>query len=337
MAELEQRNARPVFGLKTGGGLFYYIFVLMLLFIVVMSPAHALANKNTECVLSSPQLIPAKAAIVVDAKMSVIYEKNPAAKLPPASTSKLVTAMVVLDRLDPGAKVKITPKAAKVRPSSPRLRANEELTVSDLLHLALMRSVNSAAVALAEAAAGSEELFAEIMNQKAQEVGAGNTRFANASGLPKGLQYTTVYDLTLILNEALKYPAIKEILGKKECSVVTSRGRRLFIRNTDRFLWATDSMIGGKTGYTRKAQHCFVGAMQTDDGPIFTAVLGTTSRNSLWRSTALLFSLGTGPQSIPAIKMIQVKEAKLKKGHKVRNLSKQRHEKRPIRLALKRP
>ena len=243
--------------------------------------------------------------------------------------------MVVLDRLDPDAKVKITPKAARIHSSSPRLRANEELTVSDLLHLALMKSVNSAAVALAEAAAGSEELFAEMMNKKAREFGAANTRVANASGLPKGLQYTTVYDLTLILSEALKYPIIKEILGKKECSIATSKGRRLFLRNTDRFLWATDSMMGGKTGYTGEAQHCFVGAMQTDDGPIFTAVMGTASRTNLWRSTALLFSLGTGPQSIPAIKMTQGKEVKLKKGHKVRSLSKQRHGIRAIRLARK--
>lgn len=337
MANLEHRNTKPVFGLKTGDGLFYYIliFISFLMAMAAMSPAPALASKNSECTLSSPQLIPAKAAIVVDAKMSVIYEKNPATRLPPASTSKLVTAMVVLDRLDPDAKIKITPKAARVHSSSPRLRANEELAVSDLLHLALMKSVNSAAVALAEAAAGSEELFAEMMNKKAQAIGAVNTRFVNASGLPKGLQYTTVYDLTLILNEALKYPVIKEILGKKECSVVTSKGRRLFLRNTDRFLWATGSMIGGKTGYTGEAQHCFVGAMQTDDGPIFTAVMGTTSRNNLWRSTALLFSLGTGPQSIPAIKMIQGKEANLKKGNKVRSLSKQRHEKRAIKLASK--
>jgi len=128
---------------------------------------------------------------------------------------------------------------------------------------------------------------------------------------------------------------IKEILGKKECSIATSKGRRLFLRNTDRFLWATDSMMGGKTGYTGEAQHCFVGAMQTDDGPIFTAVMGTASRTNLWRSTALLFSLGTGPQSIPAIKMTQGKEVKLKKGHKVRSLSKQRHGIRAIRLARK--
>lgn len=336
MANLEHRNTKPVFGLKAGDGFFYYISVFILFLMATIGQAHALAYKNPAgCALSSPQLIPAKAAIVVDAKMSVIYEKNPATKLPPASTSKLVTAMVVLDRLDPGAKITITPKVARVHSTSPRLRANEELTVSDLLHLALMKSVNSAAVALAEGTAGSEKLFAEMMNQKAQEIGAGNTRFANASGLPKGVQYTTVYDLTLILNEALKYPVIKEILGKKEYSVSTSKGRRLFIRNTDRFLWATDSMIGGKTGYTGEAQHCFVGAMQTDDGPIFTAVMGTTSRNNLWRSTALLFSLGTGPQSIPAIKLTGGKEAKLKKGHKVRSLSKQKHERRPMRLARK--
>ena len=105
------------------------------------------------------QRIPAKAAIVVDSNGEVLYAKYPDAKLAPASTVKLVTAMVVIDRLDPAIKVKISRNAGRVRSIQPRLYAGEEVTVSDLLHLALMKSINSAAVALAEAAAGSEKDF----------------------------------------------------------------------------------------------------------------------------------------------------------------------------------
>ncbi len=322
----------PIFSQKAGDGLFYYILVFTSLLLVITSPASAGPGKYP----SSSQFIHAKAAIVVDTNKSVIYAKNQDVKLPPASTTKLVTAMVALDRLKPEDRVLVSRNAAKVRSVTPRLRANKELTVENLLHLALMKSINSAAVALAEEVAGSEDSFVELMNQKAMEFGAVNTRFANASGLPEGTQFTTVYDLTLIMNEALKYPLIKEILGKKECQIATPEGKNLLLRNTNRLLWATESMIGGKTGYTGEAQHCFVGAFQTEDGPIFTAVLGISSRNRLWRSTALLSSLITGPQGTASIKVENIvssgKSVRLKKK---RHMSKKRQKTQPLRLARK--
>lgn len=336
---------------ENGNGLFGFVFFIAATLITCVNPAFALPPKEAKCDLSSSQLIHAKAAIVVDTNGSVIYAKNQDVKLPPASTTKLITAMVALDKLDPEAKVRITSFASKTHSSQPRLRANEELTVSDLLHLALMKSVNSAAVALAEESAGSEEAFVELMNEKAITIGAVNTRFVNASGLPNpnnGMQYTTVYDLTLILSEALKYPIIKEIIGKKECVIVTPGGRSMRLRSTDKLLWAEDNIIGGKTGYTRNAQHCFVGAFQTDDGPIFTAVLGTKSRNRLWKSTELLYSLRSEPQNIQSTRLVnedtslvpgmsdkETGERRYKKNRKKRHLSKQRHEGRAIRLARK--
>lgn len=343
-------RSKPISGFMTGNGLFGFAFFIAATLITGANPASALPATEAKCALSSPQLIHAKAAIVVDANGSVIYSKNQDVKLPPASTTKLITAMVALDKLDPEAKLKITSSASKTHSSKPRLRANEELTVSDLLHLALMKSVNSAAVALAEGAAGSEEAFVELMNEKAVTIGAVNTRFANASGLPHGMQYTTVYDLTRILSEALKYPMIKEIIGKKEYVIVTPGGRSMRLRSTDKLLWAADNIIGGKTGYTRNARHCFVGAFQTDDGPIFTAVLGTKSRSRLWKSTELLYSLRSEPQNIPSIRLVNEgnsgvsgisgKETsdriiRVKKNRKIRHLSKQRQEERAIRLARK--
>lgn len=324
----------PISSHKTGDGLFYFILVFTSLLLIIASPASARPGKD----LSSPQFIHAKAAIVVDTNKSVIYAKNQDVKLPPASTTKLVTAMVALDHLKPEERVVVSRNAARVRSVTPRLRANDELTVENLLHLALMKSINSAAVTLAEEIGGSEDGFVELMNQKALSIGAVNTRFANASGLPEGTQFTTVYDLTLIMNEALKYPLIKEILGKKECSIATPEGKNLLLRNTNRLLWATDSMIGGKTGYTGAAQHCFVGAFQTEDGPIFTAVLGTTSRNRLWRSTALLSSLITGPQGIASIKVenfVSSGKGKVVKLKKKRHLSKTKQKTQPLRLARK--
>ncbi|HEY6011108.1 MAG TPA: D-alanyl-D-alanine carboxypeptidase family protein [Nitrospirota bacterium] len=240
--------------------------------------------------------IPAKAAFVMDSSGTVLYEQYPDSKLAPASTVKLVTAMVVIDRINPDHMVKISRNAGKVRSIQPRLHADEEMTVSDLMHLALIKSINSAAVALAEATTGSERDFVVLMNRKAQELGAHDTLFANASGLPHGIQYTTARDLALILKAALEYPLIREILGKKEYLIKTNGGREIYIENSNNLLWMRDNMIGGKTGYTGNARHCFVYAINTGKGPLYSAVLGARSRSSLWRSALLLAELGREPE-----------------------------------------
>ncbi len=249
--------------------------------------------RATPAAAVSQKTIPAKAAIVMDEAGSILYAKYPDAKLAPASTVKLMTAMVVLDRLDPEQKVRISKNAAAVRSIRPRIRRDEEMSVFDLLHLALMKSINSAAVAIAETAAGSEQNFVALMNKKAKEIGASNTLFANASGLPKGTQYTTARDLALIMKHALSYPLIKEIIGKKGSLITTTGGREIFVANTDDLLWHKDNVIGGKTGYTGDARHCFVGAVNTERGTIIAAVLGARSRACLWRSARILVELGT--------------------------------------------
>jgi serine-type D-Ala-D-Ala carboxypeptidase (penicillin-binding protein 5/6) len=269
--------------------LFYLVFAVVVLSAV--QPA----------ISSSRNRIAAKAWIVVDENDAVLSEKFPSAKLPPASTVKLVTAMVALDRLDPAAKVTVSGKARAARSVKPRLLMADVLTVSDLLHLALMRSINSAAVALSEAAGGSENAFVALMNQKAKEIGANDTHFETASGLPKGRQYTTARDLTIILKKALTYPLIREILGKKEWLVRTEAGRDLYLSNTDNMLWSRTDMIGGKTGFTCSARHNFVGALDTEKGPIYTAVLGSPSRSRLWKNTLILADIGTSLQQDKAI------------------------------------
>jgi D-alanyl-D-alanine carboxypeptidase len=262
--------------------IFYYL-VFAVLLLTAVQPAFS----------SSRRGIAAKAWIVIDENDAVLSEKYPSAKLPPASTVKLMTAMVALDHLDPSASVTVSSRARAARSGKPRLLTADVLTVSDLLHLALMRSNNAAAVALAEAAGVTENSFVALMNHKANEIGAFDTHFETASGLPKGRQYTTARDLTIILKKALAYPLIREILGKKEWIVKTGAGRELFLSNTDNLLWSRTDMIGGKTGFTCSARHCFVGAMDTEKGLIYTAVLGAPSRSRLWKSTLTLADMGT--------------------------------------------
>lgn len=277
----------------------FFYAIMGFFFLMAVQPAFSFSSN----------VIRAKACIILDADDSILFSKNALQRLPPASTVKLMTAMVALDLLNPETIVTISTYAARTLSSRPRFKAGDELTVSDLLHLALMKSTNSAAVALAEAAGGSEHAFVELMNRKAEQIGANDTLFKNASGLPGTRQYTTALDLTTILKNALTYPLIREIIGKKEAEIATIDGRELSIGNTVALLWYRDDMVGGKTGFTNNAQHCFVGAMETEKGLVYTAVLGSPSRSRLWKSTAVLADLIDNPQLVDSISVVGEKPA----------------------------
>ncbi|HMK43126.1 MAG TPA: D-alanyl-D-alanine carboxypeptidase family protein [Dissulfurispiraceae bacterium] len=237
--------------------------------------------------------VSATAAIVMDASSErILYAKNPNLKLRPASTTKLMTVMVAMDRLKPETVVKISDHAAETPSVSPRIRAGETYTVRDLVALALMRSINGAAIALAEATAGSEEAFAVLMNRKAAEIGADNAKFINASGLPGAGQHVTVFDLAKIMKESLKYPLIVDTINSRSQTVFSSSGRKLVLKNTNELLWTESDMLGGKTGYTREARHCFVSAARKGDSILISAVLGESQRGNLWDDTAKLMVRG---------------------------------------------
>ncbi len=263
-------------------GILFMFFVLFICILIYSTEGSAQENKK------QPD-IDAPSAVAVDAQTGkILYGKNPHIKLPPASTTKLVTAIVALEKLDPEQKVTISRKAAKTQSVSPRLMQGEVYKVRDLVYLALMRSLNSAAVALAEATAVSEQNFVKLMNDKVQKIGAKDTRFVNASGLPGRGQYTTVYDLTKIMSHALAYPLIKEAVNTRVYLVRAENGKEHFIHNTNQLLWAEDNMIGGKTGYTRRAGHCFVSAYKVNGRLVYTAILGDTNREQLWKDTQQL-------------------------------------------------
>jgi D-alanyl-D-alanine carboxypeptidase (penicillin-binding protein 5/6) len=237
--------------------------------------------------------VSARAAVAIDAASDkILYAKNPHYKQPPASTTKLVTAMVVLDHLPMDRVIKISNNAASTPTVSPRLRAGEHFTAQDLLYLTIIRSVNSAAVALAEAVAGTEDAFVELMNKKAREIGTENTRFANASGLPGGEQYITAYDLAKIMKEAIRYPEIRDALNTRARHLTSLEGRKVFVKNTNQLLWSDDALLGGKTGYTKAAQHCFVGASQRQGKTVIVALLGESVRDNLWHDTNTLLDIG---------------------------------------------
>ena len=128
------------------------------------------------------------------------------------------------------------------------------------------------------------------MNEKARSIGAGDTRFINANGLPGRGQYTTALDLSKILNYALRFPKLREIVGTPEAKISTKGGKTFQLRSTDRLLWSDEKVIGGKTGDTRSAGHCFVGAAQSETKTILVAILGSPTRKNLWTDAEKLIS-----------------------------------------------
>ncbi len=261
----------------------FFIFCVIFLFV-----HSSKAEINTEYL----ENINALSAVAIDGLTGqILYAKNPHVKIPPASTVKLLTAMIVLDRLPLSQEIRISKTAEETPSTPPTLYEGEIYTVEDLLHLMLIKSSNQAAVALAEAVAGSEENFAVLMNKKAQLLGLKNSHFVTASGLPAPNQYTTAYELALLLYEALKYPQIKEIISTPVKVITSKKGRTIIVKNTNKLLFEDElkeEILGGKTGYTRVSKHCLVNVAKVKNRLIITSVLGAPYRDALWEDTKKL-------------------------------------------------
>ena len=237
--------------------------------------------------------IQSRSVMVMDAsKGEMLYAKNPYLRRPPASTTKLMTAIVTIENADLADIATISKNASRVAPHKAGFRRGDKVTVENLLYAALLGSANDAAVALAEAVAGSETQFVTLMNTKAIAIGALNTRFTNSSGLPSSGQYTTAYDLAQIMNYALRYKKLKEIIGTRVTKIYMENGNSIFLRNTNKLLWSQGDLLGGKTGYTRKAMHCFVCAAARENETVIVAILGSPGRDDLWRESGTLISKG---------------------------------------------
>lgn len=257
---------------------------------IVLFLAALWAHPLTVC---AEEISAGSALVMKSNNQEVLYEKKSQARMLPASTTKLMTAIIAIERLAPDTVVIVSKNAAGTPSVMPTLKKGERFTVKDLLYLALMRSVNGAAVGLAEAVAGSEDAFVKIMNERVTTLGLKDTHFVNASGLPGKGQYITAFDLAVIMKVALKMPLIEEIMNTRIKEIVSIDGRRLFLKNTNRMLSSEHDTIIGKTGYTRAAKNCFVCAAQKGGERIIVVVLGVSKREEMWKETATLLSRGS--------------------------------------------
>lgn len=215
--------------------------------------------------------ISAQSAILIDAKSGrVLLEYNPYIKLPMASTTKIMTALVTLEKGDLKDIIEVPSEAVGVEGSSIYLRENEKISLEDLLYGLMLRSGNDSAVAIAKHIGGDLEGFNRLMNKMAKKIGALSTQFLNPHGLSEEGHYTTAYDLSLITKAAMENEKFKEISSTKKWKA--NREENDLFYNKNKTLWEYEGGDGVKTGYTMAAGRCLV-ASATRDGTQLIAIV----------------------------------------------------------------
>lgn len=242
--------------------------------------------------MASDQLgISADAAILIDMKTGqILYSKNPFKRRPPASTTKILTALLAIENGNLNGKVNVSRKAAHTEGSSMYLTEGEILPLRDLLYGALMHSGNDACEAMAEYIGGSRDKFALLMNIKALSLGTINSNFTNPHGLPDESHYTCAYDLALITRHALKNPDFSKMVDTRNKSIEwpgQKWNRRL--QNTNQLLWRYLWADGVKTGTTSAAGQCLVSSASKGSRQLIAVVLSSGDR---WQDSIKMFEYG---------------------------------------------
>ena len=240
----------------------------------------------------------ARAALLMDASTGrILYQKEADLRLPPASTTKVMTAILTLES---GHKLSesltVSKDATRMPATKLYLRPGQTMTIEELLYGIMLASANDASIVLAEGIGGSVESFTELMTKKAHDIGATNSNFTNPHGLTAPDHYSTVRDLAILFRYAMRNPLFREIIQTKFSSVSSTAmvrkkmvPRRISVRNHNRLLWDYDGALGGKTGYTVAAQKCFVGAVQRNGTTLIVSILGARDQ---WGDTKRLLGYG---------------------------------------------
>ncbi len=235
----------------------------------------------------------ADAAVLTDLDSGrVLYDKNAHSRLPMASTTKMMTALVVRARCGLKERVEITPEAVQVGEESINLIAGETLTVEQLLNVMLIQSANDAAFALAQHAGGSPDAFAGLMNKMAADIGARDSHFTNPHGLDQGDHYSSAYDLALIGRAVMRDPVLARIVSTPKYSIPTpgQPWDRVAVGHNE-ILARYQGADGIKTGYTGKAGMCLAASAKRDGKGLIAVVLNSSHRAD---DVSALFNYGFG-------------------------------------------
>ena len=213
---------------------------------------------------------------------AVLFEKDSDKKLPPASMTKIMTMILIMEAIESGKisldqKVRASEYAASMGGSQIFLEAGEEMTVDDMLKGIAVASGNDASVAMAEAIAGSEEEFVNMMNEKAKSMGLKNTHFVNPTGLPAENHYSTANDMALMAKELLKYELITKYTGLYEDYLRQDSDKKFWLVNTNKLVKFYPGVDGLKTGFTSEAKYCLTATAKRDDMRVVAVAHGVPS------------------------------------------------------------
>lgn len=214
----------------------------------------------TQPVRASAELPAADAMILLHGPSGrVLAGKNADARLPMASTTKIMTALLALECCAMDEEVEIRPEWTRVEGSSMYLRGGDICTVGDLIHGLMLSSGNDAALALADICAGDMESFVALMNRRAAELGLTNTHFMNPHGLPAEGHYSSAADMARLMAAAMENETFRAVTASR-----TYQWGEHSYRNHNKLLWRCEGCTGGKTGYTRAAGRCLVSSCRRD-------------------------------------------------------------------------
>lgn len=262
--------------------------------LLVLASVPARAAINAPIPVPAPPSIEARAHILVDFHSGhVLAETNARERMEPASLTKLMTTYIVFSELQRGNialtdRVLVSEKAWRTPGSRSFVEVNTRVSVEDLLKGVIVQSGNDATVALAEHIAGSEDAFAELMNNYARALDMNDSHFANSTGLPASDHYTSAADMAQLMRAIIRqFPEYYIYYSLREH---TYNG--ITQPNRNRLLWRDPSVDGGKTGHTESAGYCLVTSAQRDDMRLISVVLGTRSEESRLQESAKLLNYG---------------------------------------------
>lgn len=238
------------------------INIIFIIFMVIFPTTVKAENLN----LSGESYV-----IIEENSGRILYEKNGYRKMPMASTTKIMTALVALEYGDPTKLVNIDSESVGVEGSSIYLKEGESMTLEDLLYGLMLRSGNDAAVAISKHVGSNSENFVNLMNTKAKEIGTINTHFTNPNGLHNEDHYSTAYDLAIITREAFKHDLFEKIVGSK--SYKSTRDENNLYYNKNKTIFEYDGGDGVKTGYTTNSGRCLVSSAHRNNMRLIAVVL----------------------------------------------------------------
>ena len=273
-------------------------------------------KKNTDIVSN------VKSAILIERDTgTVLYEKNSNEELPPASMTKIMTMLLIMEAIDEGKlswneKVRTSEYAASMGGSQIFLEPGEEMTTKEMLRGIAIGSGNDASVAMAERIAGSEDAFVDMMNAKAKELGLKHTFFKNTTGLPVSGHYSTAADMAIMAKELLKYEGITKFTGMYEAYLRENTDKKFWLVNTNKLVRFYPGVDGLKTGFTAEAKYCLTATAQKDGMRVIAVVFGApTSKERNAQVTKLLNYAFAQYQTHPMFKRNQTLGlAKVSKG-----------------------